>query len=155
MDCLTLHPWWVPPIVAQAKPLENRNWHPPAPEEGYLWLGLHAGLGGSCRKPDRNAELEFIRDIWPEMPEACPTGVVVGAMKIVDVVDKLDRWAADDEWWVDNGEWASPAALARYAWIIGEVRPLPEPLPCKGREKLWTPPRDIELALERLVERAK
>ena len=28
-------------------------------------------------------------------------------------------------------------ARGRYAWILGDVRPLPEPIPAKGRQGLW------------------
>lgn len=38
-------------------------------------------------------------------------------------------------------------APGRWAWILADVRPLPEPVPCRGAQGLWTVPADIEAAV--------
>lgn len=36
----------------------------------------------------------------------------------------------------------------RYGWVLRNVRALPEPVPCRGRHGLWTPPADVLAQVE-------
>jgi activating signal cointegrator 1 len=39
-------------------------------------------------------------------------------------------------------------ADGRYAWVCTNVRPLPEPIPCRGALGLWDVPAEIAARLE-------
>lgn len=39
----------------------------------------------------------------------------------------------------------------RYAWLLSDVRPLPQPVPAKGRQGLWRPDPDLLDAVEALT----
>jgi hypothetical protein len=38
-------------------------------------------------------------------------------------------------------------APGRWAWILEDIRPLPEPVPCRGAQGLWNVPADVEAAV--------
>lgn len=42
---------------------------------------------------------------------------------------------------------ASPWAFGPWAWLLGDVRQLPAPVPCKGALGLWRVPADVEAAV--------
>jgi len=45
----------------------------------------------------------------------------------------------------DTGGMCSPwAVIGQYHWQLANVRPLAEPVPCKGALKLWCLPGDVE-----------
>lgn len=79
---------------------------------------------------------------WDE----CPQGAVVaiarlrGCRRTHAVVDHITR--ADEA--------AGNYSEGRFAWALGEVRALAEPIPAVGRQGLfnWTPPDDLDARLK-------
>lgn len=99
-----------------------------------------------------------------------PLGAVVATCTLVDVVPTADlywtglwpRWAwqsgrgaplyppqhlldmqglpvvvpADEQLWGDYRP-------GRYAWLLADITPLPDPIPARGRQGLWTPPLEV------------
>jgi hypothetical protein len=39
-------------------------------------------------------------------------------------------------------------SLGRYVWDIADVKMLPEPIPCRGQQRLWTVPEDTARQIE-------
>ena len=134
-----------------AKNLENRIWSPPDSLLGQRFA-IHAGLAwGAARFP------------WPtDVPRIarseCEFGCVVGvatllgwflakpgqdlcyglAPKTLDAVHdqavfiRLIGLPAT-RWW-----------LGPVGWLLGKVQRLPEPILCRGYQKLWNLPKEIE-----------
>lgn len=41
----------------------------------------------------------------------------------------------------------------RWMWRLADVRTLPEPIPCRGAQRLWTVPPEIEAQLAEVLKR--
>lgn len=133
---LTLHQPWASAIVSGPKRIENRIWAPPSGVIGRrIWI--HAGLSYAT---DRHAE---VLDLWPALDElVLPTGAIIGSAVVtgyvhdqpdggVRVVGAGTHEMFDDPWWIGP-----------CGWLLGDVRALPEPVPCRGAQKLWRIPAD-------------
>lgn len=133
---LTLWQPWASAIVSGPKRVENRIWAPP---EGVIGrrIWIHAGLSYA---QDRHAQLLAL---WPELDElVLPTGAILGSAVVAGyghddrVMHRARVGAAtpaifDDPWWIGP-----------YGWLLDDVRALPEPVPCRGMQKLWRVPAD-------------
>jgi hypothetical protein len=100
---------------------------------------------------------------------ALPLGA---AIALVDLVDCLPVTNAGDGhhpnihriFHAADGLWRSPVegpasnitdqlpygdfTPGRYGWLLDSIRPLPEPVPVKGRQGLWTPDADVVAAVD-------
>ena len=142
MKALTLWRPWAAAIVHGTKRVENPGWTPPRSMLGQD-IALHAG-----RTVDNDAIDEIVasgvsRDMLPG-----PTGIVA-VVRLVGFVDvrgprlmfaglssEAAQAAADSDWfdyWV--------------GWVLDRVRPLSEPVPCRGAQGLWDLPPDVEAAV--------
>lgn len=137
-------PW--PWSIFHAKPahlrkrIENRIWTPPAKLIGQRFA-IHAS------KTYDNSAIDFIRAGLGLDDENNPTGLlsvesydegIIGTAVLKDVAAseaEVERFAGGDQlrWWIGP-----------YAWVLADVRPLTTRLPCKGRQKLWALPADVE-----------
>lgn len=133
-----------------AKRAENRSWT--TDYRGPLWL--HGGL-----RWDRSAFAVAARAVRalgacvtvgratvcldPDMVLSTthadhPAGLVA----LAELVDVCSASADADRLRCDCGPWAFPG---QHHWILGEtIVALPEPVPCAGHQRLWTPPADID-----------
>ncbi len=125
VPALTLHNPWPVAILYAGKDVENRGWPPPRKVRRLL---IHAG-----KATDRSGTLALRLRGWPEA--AIDKATVPAA--IVGLVDVWQFCGAG----VEGGRctcatWAMPG---KYHWRLSNVLPLPEPVPCKGRQGLWRP----------------
>jgi hypothetical protein len=138
MKALTLWQPWCWAITIGLKRVENRPWAPPS------WLAgedfaLHAGM-----KYDK-ASAEALRSTLlpkdPEIPDEVPHGVVTAVARLADVVTSVaevrKRGGRDQERWF----------FGPYGWILADIRQLPNPVACRGFQKLWTLPAEVEAAV--------
>lgn len=147
MNALTLRPPWGYAIARLGKRIENRDWPPPAAARGKL-LAIHAGKMPALGRD--GAQWQEIRDAldWMEgrgiaLPEALLVGhlarygsAVVAVATLAGVVTE-----SSDPWFV-----------GRFGWQLADVLALPEPVACRGAQKLWTLPVDVEArVLEQLA----
>jgi hypothetical protein len=143
---LTLHRPWDLAIAEYGKRIENRTWEPFAALVGGPPIALHAGkawdtMGG-----------EFVADVARQggTPIANWTGSSPGIFataRIVGVVHSQDEATrvnapTDQTWW-----WAGP-----LAWVLTDIRVLPERLVCGGRQRLWTVPGALADQTMRMAE---
>ena len=57
-----------------------------------------------------------------------PRGVILGLVRLVGCVrDSTSSWAIPGLW----------------HWLLADAVPLPEPVPCKGAQGLWSVPRNL------------
>jgi hypothetical protein len=140
---LSLHRPWSELILRCGKNIENRSWR--TAYRGPLLI--HSAKPWSADALDfaQNVGLAFDRDLGvgrlPRRDEA-PTGIV-GVVDLIDVCDVAvhPRLRGDQ-----CGPWAMPD---QYHWQLVNPRPFAQPIPCPGRQQLWTPPD----AVKRLVRR--
>jgi hypothetical protein len=121
---LTLMQPWAAAIVHGPKRIENRDWQPPAGMIGH-YLAIHAG-----KKYDKRWETELF--IWDQMNCDFPFSAghvhsaIVGVARLKEVVEQ-----SSDPWF-----------FGQFGWVLDEVVAI-DPIPCSGKQGLWTLPADV------------
>ena len=134
MKCLTICQPWAWCIVHGPKRYENRTWR--CDHRGPLLI--HAGLSHTRLTPEVFGQLRRLA-LEPPDPGRLVFGAVIGVCRVADCLP-IEQ-AAGDAW-----------ALGPWCLKLADVRPLPEPIPCRGRRRLF----DVRLTARhrRLVEAA-
>lgn len=128
---------WPTFIASRLKPIENRTWT--TSYRGPMWL--HAANSWQGAALDFASQLGIEIGSWEKRDY--PTGIVA----LVDLVDICDAHNSRPARGCECGPWAM---IGQYHWRIGNVRPLPAPVPCKGALKLWAPPAEVLAAITAL-----
>lgn len=149
MKALTLHQPWSWAIAHAGKRVENRTWAPPASVIGQR-VAIHAGLKHYCFGEALYRE----HPLLPQFPD--PGTLVHGA---VESVATIAGWVGTNAYNVApdlaGASGKDTAIAARHSpwwvgpigWVLTDVSALPEPVPCKGAQGLWTLPGDVESAV--------
>ncbi len=162
MRCLTLTQPYASLIAVGAKTIETRSW-----STRYRGpLAIHAaasyGSGGSrgfsarCqREPFKSALAAHLQIFESYNPYAAPRGAIVAVCNLIACKPTGDSflhggWAIGlDEWVLTDQERAfGDYSPGRWAWLLADVRVLPEPIPCKGALGLWNVPAGVETQLQ-------
>jgi hypothetical protein len=101
--------------------VENRTWAPPQRLVGQR-IAIHAALRIDQAAVAAAAEAGFV------LPDPLPTGVLVGTVRLVGVHHASTCRS-------QCSAWAQPGV---QHWELADPRPLHRPLPCIGRQRLWT-----------------
>jgi hypothetical protein len=136
MRALTFWQPWAFIVSRGEKLIENRPWEPP------VWLlnqdfAIHAG-----KKWDRD-RVGFIADLYDGlMPtklycEQAQCGAVTAVAKVVAVVTSTE---AAERLAPGHGKWF----FGPYGWVLEDVRPITPAIECRGYQKLWNLPPEIE-----------
>lgn len=149
MKGLTLTQPWATLVAIGAKRIETRSW-----QTSYRGpLAIHAGaglgpVGGErglmelCRaEPFRSTLLGAGILGTPELPR--------GAIVAVVNLDSIWRLMAGG---IEGFSPQPPAnelafgnyAPGRFGWLLGAIKPLPEPVPCRGAQGLWNVPAEVQ-----------
>ena len=142
IPALTLWQPWASLIAIGVKPFETRSW-------ATRYRGPLAIHAGTERRGLRDArEVPAIFDALAAArltPAALPLGCIVA------VVDLTACWPTEaivadglDDPFGDYGP-------GRFGWHLARVRPLPEPIHCSGRQRLWRPPAAVQTRLRALL----
>jgi hypothetical protein len=139
MKSLTVRQPWASAIAFGRKDVENRTW-----ATGHRGLlAIHAGKGIEWTASDAawiEAGLMPYRSGDPRKAwsGSLPLGAIVAVARLTDCHDatRTDYCSC------------SPWAMAhQWHWELADVRPLAEPVPCKGALRLWNLPEDVEAAV--------
>lgn len=140
MKCLTLTQPWATLVAIGAKRIETRSWR-----TSYRGpLAIHAAKGfpksaqETCwRDPfDEVLRAAFGDGTWAQIkPKSLPQGCVIATCTLWDCVPTrivgLIENVSDQE--RAFGDYSNN----RWAWILRDIKPLPETDPCKGAQSLW------------------
>lgn len=152
LRALTIHQPWAGAIAHLGKNIENRSWITHIREP----FAIHAGLGTGPRWVFEDA-IEHVIDradcTRKAVAEATSNrGAVIAVAVLADVCSESLRI-----------DWSSPPRCKCGPWAfnqhchfrLADVRPLPEPIPCLGAQRLWRLPEDVDAAVRaQLAERA-
>jgi hypothetical protein len=154
MRAISLWQPWASFFVDGPKIHETRSW--PTSHRG--WLAIHATsvsprlpslavVGAAAEVFGVSAPHEYddarrIRLVG-ESIDGLPAGAIVGLVRIDDCVPveeagpgRVDRMLGD-------------YSAGRFAWRRGDAIKLPEPVPCRGRQRIWkVPPSTARWVLE-------
>lgn len=144
MKAITLTQPWATLVAIGAKRIETRGW-----STSYRGpLAIHAGkglgpVGGKkglmslCRsEPFRSVLLAAGILGTP----ALPLGAIVATCELVAVVETA--WFTTHDYWpayplTDQERAFGDYTPGRFAWLLADVKPLPDPIPAKGALGLW------------------
>lgn len=108
------------------KRVENRTWKPPA---GVEWLALH-----SAKKWDAEGQAFIQRTTGLRVPPDAehPSGQIFAICRLkhafeANCPDDVDQWPANISLW----------AFGPWCWVVDDVLPLVNPVPCPGAQGLW------------------
>lgn len=143
MRALTVkQPWaWA---IMHGKRVENRVWQ--RPFRGTL--AIHAGKGWDFDGEDSPLVQRAWRNAGNDLLHLDPKDLQMAMGGVIAVADLVDICSASAGSHLparcDCGPWA---ARGQYHWQLANVRPLAEPVPCKGALGLWRLPEDVEAAV--------
>jgi hypothetical protein len=125
-------PWAIFHARHNPKRIENRPWVPPTWVLNEV-IALHAGavLDGHA--------LHFIAEASGDsgVYRAIHPGGIIGVATVRGYVDQAE---AAEHFMVGQSAWFS----GPFAWLLSDVRTLTKPVPCKGFQKLWNLPPEVE-----------
>ena len=165
---LTVRPPWSWAIAHGGKRIENRSWD--LKYRGPLWL--HSGARSRWDPAGGHSPLVragwdwYVRNLpdWPGLPATdvtlgrrttlMPFGAVIAAVQVIGC-HHSSRCQQPPATRYSLPTFCSPWALQeQYHVELSAVRPLPEPVPCKGALGLWRLPDDVEKAVREQLEAA-
>ena len=150
---LTLYQPWASAVAEGVKRWENRSWPPPRKMIGQL-VAIHAGKTFDERSAPKVASL------WRGMSEHGPfeTGAILAVARIAGAVcletptDPIVGGSLRDREMIRSAS-TDPWIFGPWAWLLTDVKKLETPIPCRGRQRLWRLPEDVEVACLDLVAR--
>jgi len=152
MKALTLRHPWAFAVCHWGKRIENRTWKPPASLVGQRFA-IH---GGKC--PTSSGGLAEVKSIFDDLLtiHGKPDYRINGDLKLRDVILEgivatavVDRYIYLDAFPGKIGDpalqdpWFDDEVPSNIGWVLRDVVVLPEPIPCKGAQGLWTVPNEI------------
>ena len=162
---LTIHQPWAWAMCHAGRDLENRDWRPP-PYVAHQVLALHASKKWSRQEKLDASALSCQLHPEHEVPlggEGYVLGAIVAIARVVGFVDtdlSSDRGPYSFEMqttkgYVVVGGQIHPESVERAvtspwfkgpcAWLLNDIRILPEPVPVRGYKKVWTVPAPVAL----------
>ena len=163
MKAISLWQPWASAIATGAKRIETRSWRAPLSLYGQT-IAIHA-----AKKPPHLILRDFDQSLACGLLDAAgvvlssdlPLGCIVATMRLdrcphIEEISIESRHASRSVLSSDGGlSFAAPREEAlgdysagRYGWILEELRRLPEPIPCVGRQGFFDLPDRIVAALE-------
>jgi hypothetical protein len=126
------------------KLVENRSWH--TAHRGRLWIHASGRLAcdwsdiynGEPAGPDEPIRVKSTHGGTIALPaiNALPLGAIIGCVELVDCVPKKK---------LPKRLRLHPFTQGPVCWVCCNGNLLPEPVPCKGRLRLWTLPAGVRL----------
>jgi hypothetical protein len=132
LRALSIRQPWCHAIVHGSKRIENRSWPPPSSVIGSV-IALHAPA-----RIDRDAWFPSAAAGEWKAPETLPHSVVLAVATVAACHDATHAEACSCSYWGMAHSWH---------WELADVRPLAEPVPCKGALSLWRLPKDVDAAV--------
>ena len=126
MKAITLTQPWASAIALGWKRIETRSWY--TSYRGPLLIHAAKTFPPAARK---FAEEERAMG---RCPDELPLGALIARARLVKVVPTTEVVPSDLERRLGDF-WPR-----RWAWLLEDVEPLPEPIPCKGALGLWEYP---------------
>lgn len=150
MKALTLHQPWASAIAVGSKRIENRTWL--ASRFGLRagdTFAIHAGLAYNEAAGHTGGD-----DVWPQsvlLHARAHRGAVVAVARLVACgvgAGHTERIVSGIHGPDQFAHWF----IGPVGWVLDGVVALPEPVPCKGRQGVWTLPDDVaELVLAQVA----
>lgn len=126
---LTIHNPWAWTIAEGFKPVENRDWKPPAQLIGG-YLAIHAGKTYDSEAADLITDRLGI--IIPNRGEDLPRCAIIAVARLARVIESHEELPREQQIWFSG----------KYGWVLDDVRKI-EPVRVLGKQKLWSLPTPV------------
>ncbi len=138
MKALTIDAYWAWAIAHAGKRIENRTrrTHYRGP------LAIHAAKTAGPLARNLLGDLGW----WP--PVDVPCGVIIATCELLDCVElgPTLTTARGYRAWPEVAR--SPFAWGPWCWLLADITPLVEPIPCRGQQYLWDVPATILASMD-------
>lgn len=117
-------------IAHGTKRIENRSWKFADRHRGKV-VGIHA-----AKKYDR-AYAELVCDVMglDNLPHAAhDQGAIIGVMRLVRALRYSEMDPGPERVELELDPWY----MGDVGWIVDSVHSIPRPIPCRGRQQIWT-----------------
>lgn len=147
MKALTLWRPWARYVSTGEKRIENRPWAPPAKMLGET-IAIHAGKAWE----DAEGIAMIDRVLGRDSSKDSHVEGIIGTVKLVgwfhfdgeitasELTGVTECSEQDDEW-----------CFGPVCWVLRDFTPIAAPIPCRGMQKLWNIPADVQLKLDAAV----
>ncbi len=142
MRALTIRQPWLFAIERLGKSVENRSWPVPPQAVGTV-VALHAG-----KTMDWDAEFPDGAD-WRGKGYSLRLG---GITSIARIAGCHPRYHICNRTGIPQTVCTPWSIWGQFHWLLEDVRPLAEPVPCRGALGLWTVPEEAERAVRAQLE---
>jgi hypothetical protein len=141
MKALSIIQPWASFIATGTKQMETRSWA--TPYRGNI--AIHASKESKTSRD----EVAYFRLTDPDLFDdwrGLPYGAVIAVARLVDCIPTGDAQRTMQMWSFDldcrvtinDIEYSlGDFSPSRYAWLLADVRRLPEPIPYRGAQGLW------------------
>ncbi len=147
MKAITLYQPWASLVAIGKKKIETRGW-------ATKYRGPLAIHAAKDRQHWAMVHYEPFRSVFMDArlyrQDDLPYGAIIATCNLVEVctitqdilVKPAEKWGTKEPCYLplpDEPELSfGDYTPGRYAWILEDVRQLPEPIPAKGKQRLWT-----------------
>lgn len=156
MRCLSLTQPWATLIAIGAKKCETRSWA--TAYRGPIAIHAAKGLGPGgmrafrercCSTPFKDALLPAV-DLDNEAADCLPRGAIVAMCELIgcEPAAHYAHFHGISEQERAFGNFAD----GRYAWLLGNIRPLATSIPARGALGLWAPPPAVLAQIQAALE---
>lgn len=134
MKAISLHQPWASAVAAKIKNYETRHWQ--TSHRGPI--AIHAAKRWT-RDEFATWNTYVSKYGFPADP---PLGAMVAVADLADCIptERLQGLSLCEQQWGNYGP-------ARYGWQLDNIRPLRNPIPCRGYQSIWTLDADIAQAV--------
>jgi len=162
MRCLSLTQPYASLVASGAKKNETRSWA--TSYRGLLAIAASKGFPTEYREFCEEEPFEEALALggfssWRDLPrgsivavcrlDACiPTSLANGGR---NVTWHSGGWHLGDAWLSSTEYMFGDYSPNRYAWVLTDLRRLPEPVPCTGVLGLWDAPADVLARIEEQI----
>ena len=141
MKALTIKQPWAWAITDSTKRVENRTWKPPYGTVGQR-IAIHTSATIS------QADMILCRQISPvPLPDTSDllAGYIVATtiLRAYIVVDGSGGVIEQTRYAENYNPHADPWFFGPVGWLLEDVIKLPNPIPCRGKLKLWDAPVEL------------
>lgn len=152
MRGLSLWQPWAQLVALGDKTIETRPWG--TPHRGTLAIHATKAFPEEAQEACFHGPImECLMAAGFETPRELPRGVIVAVARLVDVKSMGNGTCTDLAPWVyelpQQERELGNYAPRRFGWLLDTIRPLAEPVPCRGAQGLWDVPADVAAAIER------
>ena len=132
---LTIRQPWASLIALGHKRIETRSWSTRHRE----LVAIHAAKGFSRDQ----REFAGVERALGRLPSRIPRGAIIAVARISDVTPTHEVASLISGLERHLGDYSD----GRFAWALEDVRPLKEPIPCRGALSLWRLPHGVRRQL--------